>query len=147
MPSPSPALTALSLLWLAAAPAPEKTSKVKGPLTKESIADVVHEHRAQVRSCQESSLGPRPSQSIKLTVAFTIEMDGAVSSAEVTQRSASQPALEKCLAAAVKLWRFPKPKHSRVTVNFPFAFGAAQPADAGTPARPFVPPPPEPVED
>ena len=144
---PSLCLAALSLLSVGAAPAPEKTSKVKGPLTKDSIAEVVHEHRAQIRACQEASLGAHAAQAVKLTVAFTIEMDGAISTAEVANRSASQPALEKCVVGAVKSWRFPKPKHSRVTVNFPFSFGPQRPADAGTAKKPFVPPPPEPVED
>ncbi len=107
------------------------------PLTLETIRDVVHEHRAQIKKCYESSAAGRKSLGGKVVVRFVISDEGTVSEAAVKEATLDDKGLETCVVAAVKTWRFPKPKHGPAAINFPFRFGP--PAKA-----PF--PEPEPVE-
>lgn len=108
-----------------------------GPLTLETIRDVVDAHRAQVRQCYDRSPAAKRQLSGKVVVRFTISDLGTVSDCAVKEATLPDETVKACLVAEVKSWAFPKPKHGPATINFPFRFGP--------PVRP-VPPPPEPVE-
>ena len=125
----------LPLLAALALSAGDKPAAV--PLTLETIRDVVHEHRAQVRQCYESSAARKKNLAGKVVVHFVISDEGKISEASVKEASLDDEGLKTCVVTAVKSWRFPKPKHGPVAINFPFQFGP--PAKA-----PF--PEPEPVE-
>ena len=107
------------------------------PLTLETIRDVVHEHRAQIKQCYETSAAKKKNLAGKVVAHFVISDEGKVSEASIKEASIDDEGLKTCVVSAVKTWKFPKPKHGPVAINFPFHFGP--PAKA-----PF--PEPEPVE-
>lgn len=125
------------MLRLLAALALSAGDKPAVPLTLDTIRDVVHEHRAQIRQCYEASASRKKNVSGKLVVHFVIGDDGKVSESSIKETTLEDEGLKTCVVSAVKGWKFPKPKHGPAAINFPFQFGP--PAKA-----PF--PEPEPVE-
>lgn len=120
-------LSLLSVLALGAA----------APLTLDTIREVVHEHRAQIRKCYETSAAGKKNLGGKVIVHFVISDAGTVSQASIKETSLDDEALKTCVVTEVKTWKFPKPKHGPAAINFPFQFGPP-------PKAPF--PEPEPVE-
>ncbi len=118
-------MRALLLACVLAAPAlgDDLQALLKGPLTTDTIKDVIHEHHREVRSCAEARPTDRRSVSGKVVVHFVIELDGALTDVKAASTTVNEPKLEGCLVAAVKRWRFPKPKKGKVEVNFPFQVG------------------------
>ena len=107
---------------------------LRGPLNKEVIKDVIHEHHREVRQCAEARPFSRRSVGGKVVVHFLIGASGGVSDVRVASSTLSEPPLAECLTAAVRSWVFPKPKHGPVEINFPFQVGASSPSAPG-PAR------------
>jgi hypothetical protein len=107
------------------------------PLTLDVIRDVVHEHRAKLKKCYETSAAGKKNAAVKLVVRFVIGDDGKVGEAAVKESTVADSALEACITGEVKSWKFPRPKHGPAAINFPFTFGPP-------PKAPF--PEPEPVE-
>jgi len=107
------------------------------PLTLDVIRDVVHEHRAKLKKCYESSASGKKNAAVKLVVRFVIGDDGKVGEAAIRESTVEDDALKTCVVTEVKSWKFPKPKHGPAAINFPFTFGPP-------PKAPF--PEPEPVE-
>src|SRR5207302_1137789 len=64
---------------------PEKP-EVQGSIDPELIRKVVHDHRAQIRTCYETQLTSRPNLAGKLVSAWTIDQSGTVTEAH-TQES------------------------------------------------------------
>ena len=112
-------------------------AKPAAPLTLDTIRDVVHEHRAPIKQCYESSAAKKKNLAGKLVVRFVISDDGKVSEAAIKESAIDDEGLKSCIVALVKAWKFPKPKHGPAAINFPFQFGPP-------PKAPF--PEPEPVE-
>ncbi len=99
--------------------------KVTGSIDPELIRKVVHEHRAQIRTCYETQLNAKPDLAGKLVSAWTIDQSGAVTEAEAhTQESTMRDhTVEQCVASRIKTWRFPIPKGGgEVFVTYPFIF-------------------------
>ena len=115
--------------------------EVQGSIDPELIRKVVHEHRAQIRTCYETQLNARPSLAGKLVSAWTIDQSGTVTESHTQEstlrdhsaeeraspatggaRSAEQT-VENCVASKIKTWRFPIPKGGgEVFVTYPFIF-------------------------
>ncbi|MGQ0504843.1 MAG: AgmX/PglI C-terminal domain-containing protein [Myxococcaceae bacterium] len=119
----------MNVAWLLAAwvltaePSAGLATLLKGPLTPLTIKDVIHEHRADVRKCADARTPAQQTVAGKVVVHFMIGMEGALSHVRLESSTLNEPKLEQCMVNAVKGWRFPKPKHSRVEVNFPFWVG------------------------
>ena len=87
------------------------------------IRKVVHEHRAQIRTCYETQLTTRPNLAGKLVSAWTIEPAGAVTEAHTQESTLHDRNVETCVAAKIETWRFPIPKGGgEVFVTYPFIF-------------------------
>lgn len=125
-------LAAMLALCLAGAPD-------AGPaaLTPDAIKDVVHEHRAEARACYDPVAARKPGLAGKVVVRFVIGLDGKVSSASVASTTLNEPQVETCLVNAARGWRFLRPKHGTVEVNFPFQLG---PPGSAKPALPRAKP-------
>ncbi len=129
-------LLLISCVLSAAASAGELESLLKGPLTQETLKDVIHEHHAEVRRCASERPADRQAVEGKVVVHFVIGLDGKLGDVKVASSTLSEPKLEGCLLGAVKQWRFPKPKHGKVEVNFPFKVGPpGKPPRARPPAE------------
>ncbi|HUJ27276.1 MAG TPA: AgmX/PglI C-terminal domain-containing protein, partial [Myxococcales bacterium] len=97
--------------------------EVQGSIDPELIRKVVHEHRAQIRTCYETQLNSRPSLAGKLVSAWTIDQSGGVTEAHTQESTLRDREVEACVAAKIKSWRFPIPKGGgEVFVTYPFIF-------------------------
>jgi TonB family protein len=102
-----------------------------GSVELEVIRSVVRSHHAELKACYEPSLGQarRPVGTAKLR--WAIGEDGEVRAVEVLSSTHGVPALDTCIAEAVRSWRFPRPRGGgAVVVTYPFVFrDAAFPRD------------------
>ena len=97
--------------------------EVVGSIDPELIRKVVHEHRAQIRTCYETQLTTRPNLAGKLLSAWTIDPAGAVTEAHTQESTLHDRTVESCVASKIKTWRFPIPKGGgEVFVTYPFIF-------------------------
>jgi len=118
------------LAVLLAAPAGgEKTlaQLLRGPLTQETIKDVIHEHHADLRACALRRPEALQQTAGKIVVSFTILPSGKVERVGRHSATLEEPELEKCLLETVKVWTFPRPKKGAVEIHFPFRFGPPPP--------------------
>ena len=99
------------------------TPQVTGSIDPELIRKVVHDHRAQIRTCYETQLTSKPDLSGKLLAAWTIDQSGTVTEAHTQESSLHDRTVEACVASKIKTWRFPIPKGGgEVFVTYPFIF-------------------------
>ena len=97
--------------------------EVVGSIDPELIRKVVHEHRAQIRTCYETQLTTRPNLAGKLVSAWTIDPAGVVTEAHTQESTLRDRTVENCVASKIKTWRFPIPKGGgEVFVTYPFIF-------------------------
>jgi hypothetical protein len=97
--------------------------QVSGSIDPELIRKVVHEHRAQIRTCYETQLNAKPNLAGKLVSAWTIDQGGAVTEAHTQESTLRDHTVEQCVASKIKTWRFPIPKGGgEVFVTYPFIF-------------------------
>jgi hypothetical protein len=97
--------------------------EVTGSIDPELIRKVVHDHRAQIRTCYETKLSSRPDLAGKLVSAWTIDQSGAVTEAHTQESTLGDREVEGCVAAKIRSWRFPIPKGGgEVFVTYPFIF-------------------------
>ena len=96
---------------------------VSGSLDKRIIRKVVNQHKREIKACYEKQLQKKKGLHGKVVVKWTIDQSGNVPSAVVVSSSMNDKAVEGCLAAAIKHWRFPAPKGGGiVVVSYPFVF-------------------------
>ena len=101
---------------------------VMGSLDEESVRQVIHRNRNQVRYCYERELVRTPGLRGKLAVKFVIGADGSVQSAVIGDSDLGSTAVEGCVTAKVRTWVFPKAKGGGiVVVTYPFVFRPAEP--------------------
>jgi hypothetical protein len=97
--------------------------QVVGHIDPELIRKVVHDHRAQIRTCYEMQLTSRPNLAGKLVAAWTIDTQGNVIEAHTQESALHDRTVETCVSAKIKSWRFPLPKGGgEVFVTYPFIF-------------------------
>src|SRR5205823_13974990 len=97
--------------------------QVTGSIDPELIRKVVHDHRAQIRTCYETELTSKPNLAGKLLAAWTIDPQGIVTEAHTQETTLKDHAVEQCVPARIKTWRFPIPKGGgEVLVLYPFSF-------------------------
>jgi hypothetical protein len=102
----------------------EKGAEGLGCLDKELIRKVIRENLAGVRACYERALSATPSLDGKVSVKFTIGLEGNVPSAAVAQSTVGNPALEECVAGRMRMLHFPRSRGVAV-VTYPFIFHQA----------------------
>jgi len=102
------------------------TTTVRGALDKEIIRRVIRRHINEVRYCYERELTADPSLAGRIAVQFTISGVGQVVTSVVQSSTVGNPAVEMCIANAVKRWIFPRPEGGGVVmVTYPFLLRAA----------------------
>jgi TonB family protein len=101
-------------------------TSVGSALDKSIIRRVVRAHINEVRSCYNQGLVRNPNLRGRLAVQFTIGGTGVVTNAVVGETSLSDPQVGRCVAKAVKRWRFPKPQGGGIVlVTYPFSMDPA----------------------
>lgn len=98
---------------------------VVGSLDKDEIRRVVHRHVSEVKYCYERALVKDPTLAGKVTIAFTIDPEGLVSTASIKDDTLADASVGKCIVKAVQRWTFPKPVGGGMVVaKYPFVFSA-----------------------
>ena len=94
---------------------------VQGALDKDIIRRIVRAHINEVRYCYNKGLVKDPKLKGRAVVAFTIGADGKVATSKIDQTDLPDPDVPKCIAKAVKRWKFPRPQGGgNVVVKYPF---------------------------
>ncbi len=104
---------------------PPPVVRVVGSLDKSIIRRVIRTHLNEVRFCYEKELMKAAALSGRITTRFTIGATGAVVSSGIEASTLGNPAVEACVAAAVRRWDFPRPEGGVVVVSYPFVLKAA----------------------
>ena len=120
---------------------------VRGALSRAIIRRVIRRHINEVRYCYAREQQHSPRLAGGVVVQFTIASTGMVLLSKIKSSTLGNPAVEACIAAAVKRWLFPRPRGGGiVVVSYPFAFKAAasptsaSPASASPPSASLLPP-------
>jgi len=95
----------------------------KGGLSQEQVRRVVMAHLGAVRACYESEAQRNPSLKGGVTVQWTIDPSGGVSSASLGGSTLGNPRVEGCVVRQVKGWHFPSSETPTIVGGFPFKFG------------------------
>ena len=99
------------------------TPVVQGGLDKEVVQSRIKANQAQIRYCYEKALTDKVDLAGKVVVRFTITGQGAVGKVGIIESKVDDAALERCIVAKIKSWKFPAPKDGgEVTVTYPFLF-------------------------
>ncbi len=94
---------------------------VRGALDKDIIRRIVRAHINEVRYCYNQGLVRDPALKGRVSISFTISAAGKVSASEVDRDTLSDDKVGKCIAKAVKRWKFPKPIGGGIVqVTYPF---------------------------
>ena len=94
-----------------------------GGLNDEQIRRVVAAHQGALRACYEGEAQRNPNLRGGLTVAWSIEASGAVSTASLAGTTLNNPRVEGCVIRQVKAWHFPQSDKPTPSVTYPFRFG------------------------
>ena len=96
-------------------------AKVVGALDKDIIRRIVRAHINEVRSCYNAELTKEPTLEGRVAINFVITPTGKVGSSVVEDDTMGNAKVAKCIAKAVKRWKFPKPRGGgNVVVTYPF---------------------------
>lgn len=96
-------------------------SAVSGSLDPQEIRRVIKAHMHSIKYCYEKALKADPAMQGKVGVAFTIGVDGKVSSAKATTTGISAE-VGACIEKEFLTFEFAKPSGGPVNVSYPFTF-------------------------
>ncbi len=94
----------------------------RGGLNSEQIRRVVLAHRGALQACYEIEAQKDPTLRGGLTVSWTIDPSGAVTSANVASSTIRNARVEGCVLRQVRAWRFPA-SDGVSQATYPFSFG------------------------
>lgn len=101
-------------------------------LDQAAIRKAVEPHVPEIQACYEAHVAKHPDARGKVVAKIAIGTDGKVTTVAASGIHAD---LETCVAARIKLWRFPAHKGpGPVAVAYPFVFTPPDAAPAATPA-------------
>ena len=95
---------------------------VNGFLSREQIERVVRRHSRGFRYCYERELQNDPELAGRVSVNWTIGLDGRVESASISENSMGDRNVESCILREVRRMRFDEPDGGMVVVTYPFTF-------------------------
>jgi len=98
------------------------SAKITGSLSREDVSRVVNEHSNQLTACYEKVLMTDPGLAGKITLDWTVKIDGLVKDVRVASSTLSNPKVAVCVVEAVKGWKFPKPVGGEALISYPFLF-------------------------
>ncbi len=114
-----------------ATPPPLPKPKDKAPragdmerFNAESVRMVIKHHMPQLRVCYERATKRGGIGGGVVDVQFTVSSEGKVSQSRVVRNTTGNINLGKCIAAAFKRWRFPRPAGGEAEFIYPFVFSS-----------------------
>lgn len=118
---------------------------VQGSLAREAAAQAINAHVRELSSCYLRAQRTNPQlTSGKLVLELTLSPNGNTSQAKTKSSTLQSPALEACVLASARNWRFPA-KGGVITAPFFFNAEAAQLAPTPAPVPPASTPIGDPV--
>lgn len=97
------------------------SANISGGLTREQISKVVRKNKRDINRCYESRLQFSPGLSGRVTMGFSINSRGRVTSSGARASTIRDRALKDCIASKIRNWKFDKPVNGRtVEVFYPF---------------------------
>ena len=100
-------------------------AKVTGRLPPEVIQRIVRQNLGRFRLCYENGLRQNPKLTGQVTVRFTIDRAGAVSSAKDERSDLPDAGVVACVVRAYGSLSFPAPEGGSVSVVYPMSFSPA----------------------
>jgi len=98
----------------------------QGSLDKEIIRRIVRRHLNEVKYCYDQALARQPKLDGRVVAKFTISGTGQVLASFIQSTTLGSPAVELCVANAIKRWDFPAPRGGGLAmVSYPFTFSPA----------------------
>ncbi len=80
-----------------------------GNLSREAIRESVRVHMNEVQRCYEAGLAVDRNLAGRVSLAFVLDANGAVTEATVVEDGLDRPQVGECIAAAALRWSFPSP--------------------------------------
>jgi hypothetical protein len=77
-----------------------------------------------VRACYERALLKEPGLAGKIVLEWGISTSGGVTSEKTKSSTMKSPAVEACIMASLKTWKFPPAKGGNVIISYPFMFNS-----------------------
>ena len=96
----------------------------QGTIDKEAVAKAINSHLAEVSSCYERALLKEPGLSGKIVLEWQITTSGGVGYAKTKSSSMKSAAVESCIIASLKTWKFPPAQGAGVVITYPFMFNS-----------------------
>ena len=92
-------------------------------LARGEIDNVIKKNLDQIRVCYEQLLQRQPDISGKISVAFTIDASGHVSSLHIKESTIAEQAFNDCVTSRIRMWQFPRPRDGKnISIIYPFIF-------------------------
>jgi TonB family protein len=99
--------------------------QLRAAFDAESIQMVVRHHVRQVQACYDRALKQRRTLAGVVEVRFALSSRGVVLRAEVERNTTGHEGLGKCIALAMRSWRFPRPVAGEAEFIYPFLFATS----------------------
>lgn len=96
----------------------------QGTIDKEAVAKAINAHLHEVSSCYERALLKEPGLAGKIVLEWQITTAGSVGFAKTKSSTMRSSAVEQCILASLKTWRFPPAKGAGVVITYPFMFNS-----------------------
>ncbi|MBX7102408.1 MAG: AgmX/PglI C-terminal domain-containing protein, partial [Myxococcaceae bacterium] len=97
---------------------------VQGTIDREAVAKVINSHLAEVSACYERALLKEAGLQGKIVLEWNISTVGQVTTARTKSSSMKSAAVESCILASLKTWKFPPAKGAGVVISYPFLFNS-----------------------
>ncbi|MBM4370676.1 MAG: AgmX/PglI C-terminal domain-containing protein [Deltaproteobacteria bacterium] len=98
---------------------------VSGFCKKQEVMSTVTRRAAAIRSCYEVALQLQPDLQGKLTVKWTIDLEGKVQGVQVVGNTIKNQKVESCVMKVIGRMRFKKPSGGICIIKWPFVFSSA----------------------
>jgi hypothetical protein len=96
----------------------------QGSIDKDAVAKAINSHLHEVSSCYERALLKEPGLTGKIVLEWQITTSGGVGYAKTKSSSMKSSAVEQCILASLKGWKFPAAKGTGVVITYPFMFNS-----------------------
>ncbi|MBN2358121.1 MAG: TonB family protein [Deltaproteobacteria bacterium] len=103
---------------------PRDTAASKGTLPREAITAVFERGSAAVKKCYDRELKRTPTLAGRMVFSIKINRLGRVEAVRLRSATLKNRAIERCVVATIKRWRFPRPTGGWVLVTYPISFSA-----------------------
>ena len=100
--------------------------RITGKLSTSLIKRIVEKNSYEIGICYELALRRRKDAGGKAVFSWVIDPRGQSQEVKLLSSTIENKSMEGCLRRKIARWRFPRPLHGSVRVNYPFAFVASK---------------------